>query len=154
MERNIKLTIELVPKTCWYSNVRDHVKSTEWDMLRKTTYKNAKYICEICGGKGPAHPVECHEIWKYDDQNKIQKLEGLIALRPSCHKVKHIGRTELIGKLDSAETHLCKVNKMTIDEMESYLFQIWEVWKERSKYQWKLDITVLKEYGINIESKR
>jgi hypothetical protein len=60
-----KLSIELVPQTCWFSNVRDHVDQKTWDILRKDTYKKANYKCEICGGVGSKHPVECHEIWDY-----------------------------------------------------------------------------------------
>ena len=30
-----KLTIELVPRTCFYSNVRSNLPDKEWDRLRK-----------------------------------------------------------------------------------------------------------------------
>ena len=59
----MKLTIELVPQTAWYSNVRSNVTKSEWDVLRKACYKAAGYKCEVCSGKGPKHPVECHEMW-------------------------------------------------------------------------------------------
>ena len=85
------LTIELVPSTCWFSNVRDHVSKSIWDKLRKATYRQSNYRCEICGDRGSKHPVECHEIWHYDDDKYIQTLTGLTALCPDCHRVKHIG---------------------------------------------------------------
>jgi len=56
-----------------------------------TDGKKAENLCETCGGCGPQYPVECHEIWNYDDTRLIQKLDGLIALCPDCHEVKHIG---------------------------------------------------------------
>ena len=65
------LTVKLVPSTCWFSNVRDHVAKSTWDKLRKTTYQQAHYQCEVCGGRGKRHPVECHEIWHYDDLKHI-----------------------------------------------------------------------------------
>ena len=71
----MKLTIELVPSTAWYSNVRSNVTSSQWDVLRKECYKNAGYKCEVCGGKGPKHPVECHEIWEYNDESFTQTLK-------------------------------------------------------------------------------
>ena len=61
--KKIKLTIELVPKTAWYKNVRSEVSKDRWDELRKECYRNANYKCEVCGGTGPKWPVECHEIW-------------------------------------------------------------------------------------------
>ena len=48
----MKLTIELVPKTSWYSNVRSNVSRSQWDKLRKKCYLNADYKCEVCGDTG------------------------------------------------------------------------------------------------------
>lgn len=91
MQNDPKLSVELIPMTSWYSNVRSNVTSKQWDIIRKDTYKKANYKCEICGGKGMTHSVECHEIWDYDEKTKLQKLVRFIALCPNCHKVKHIG---------------------------------------------------------------
>jgi hypothetical protein len=48
----MKLTIELVPKTSWYSNVRSNVSKDEWDKIKKKCYIKANYKCEICNGIG------------------------------------------------------------------------------------------------------
>jgi len=53
----MKLTIELVPKTCFFSNVRSEISATLWDILRKETYRKANYRCEICNGKGEKWPA-------------------------------------------------------------------------------------------------
>ena len=88
------LSIELIPSTCHFSNVRTTVKAKEWDKIRLMSYKSAGNKCEICGdtgkNQGYKHNVECHEIWEYDDKNHVQKLIGLISLCPTCHQVKHI----------------------------------------------------------------
>ena len=86
------LTVELVPHTCWFSNVRDHVDKETWNRLRQATYQKAGYVCEICGGRGSEWPVECHEIWHYDDKRHTQTLVGLMALCPSCHAVYRLIR--------------------------------------------------------------
>lgn len=82
----IKLSIELIPKTCHFSNVRTSIKKEEWDKIRFLSYENAKHKCEICGNNGLKqgfkHRIECHEIWHYDDTTKTQKLIGLISLCP------------------------------------------------------------------------
>ena len=106
-----RLQVELVPSTCWFSNVRDHVSKTDWDTLRKATYQKAGHVCEICGGRGPKWPVECHEIWHYDDESLTQTLKGLIALCPSCHETKHIGLAGLRGRVEIAKVHLGLVQK-------------------------------------------
>lgn len=75
----MKLSVELVPSTSWFKNLRSMLAPEEWDRLRRKTYREADYRCEICDGQGPDHPVECHEIWHYDDKQhglKIFTMEG------------------------------------------------------------------------------
>jgi 5-methylcytosine-specific restriction endonuclease McrA len=139
----MRLTIELVPSTAWYSNVRSNVTQQEWDVLRKECYKKAGYKCEICGGVGPKHPVECHEIWNYNDEDCTQTLDGLIALCPSCHEVKHIGLAQINGKFNEAVEHLSKVNGISVDDAKLYIEACFEIWSQRSQKEWKLDITIL-----------
>jgi hypothetical protein len=93
-----RLTIELVPKTSWYHNVHALTDELGWDRIRRQVYRQADYRCEICGGKGPEHPVECHEVWRYDDRTSVQMLVRMIALCPACHQVKHIGLANVHGR--------------------------------------------------------
>lgn len=144
----IKLTVELVPKTAWYSNVRSNVPKETWDELRREVYQKAGYVCEICGGVGKRHPVECHEVWEYDDETHMQKLTRMIALCPACHNVKHLGRAQAIGQYKVAMHHLCKTNKWTMEEARDYAVKVFNQWRERSRHQWKLDIRALNNYGI------
>ncbi|NJO94588.1 MAG: HNH endonuclease [Hydrococcus sp. RM1_1_31] len=149
-EDAIRLTIELVPQTCWFSNVRSEVSKQDWDKLKKITFANAKYQCEICGGRGKKWPVECHEKWHYDDKNKIQKLIGLIALCPACHEVKHMGLANIKGRADIAMQHLAKVNGWSREQTDEYVAQQFHIWEYRSRFQWTLDINWLSQLGIEI----
>ena len=142
----MKLTIELVPKTCWYSNVRSNVSKQEWDKIRKHCYALSGNRCEVCGGKGSKHPVECHEIWSYDDHNFIQKLEGLISLCPMCHKTKHVGLAQINGQLDMVAKHLAKVNGVKLRESYEYIDNSFKLWSDRSNFEWMIDITYLDNY--------
>jgi len=142
------LTIELVPSSTWYNNVRSAVTQAEWDKIRRDVYKRANYKCEICGGKGKRWPVECHEVWQYDDEANRQTLVRMIALCPSCHAVKHIGRTSATGDLESAIKHICKVNGWSRQDAKLYIEASFEVWASRSIKEWDVNIEALKEYGI------
>lgn len=144
------LTIELVPSTSWFSNVRSNVDRQTWDILRKLTYRQASYKCEVCGGRGDKHPVECHEIWHYDDSNYIQTLSGLTALCPSCHQVKHIGLARLQGKGEKAEAQLSKVNDWTTEQTDRYIDSAFDIWQSRSCHDWTLDLSWLDRYGIHL----
>ena len=145
-----KLTIELIPSTSWFNNVRAVVSKKQWDYLKSQVFSKAYHTCEICGGVGPKHPVECHEIWSFDNKKLVQKLEGMIALCPDCHMVKHIGLAEVRGLKIKALRHLMSVNKMTIKKAESYIEEAFKVWAERSQKTWTLDISHLEQYGIDV----
>lgn len=154
MPNQPRLTIELVPKAVWFSNVRSMVSRQDWDFLRRNSYKKASYLCEICGEVGNHHPVECHEIWEYDDNKHIQKLLGLISLCPLCHEVKHIGLASIRGRIDTVKRHLAKVNAWTEQEMNEYVAKQFDVWMARSLYEWKVDLMWLDEQGIKYKVDR
>lgn len=144
-QEEIKLTIELIPAQSWFDNVRSFLKKGEWDEIKKACYANAGHRCEVCGGRGRKHPVECHEIWRYDEVGKVQVLEGLIALCPSCHRVKHLGNTSRLGQraLFSAITHLKNVNGWNDEVAEAYIRFSFMQWHERSRHKWSVDLTWL-----------
>jgi hypothetical protein len=143
-----RLTVELVPETCWYSKVRSELSTTEWDLIRRHAYQAAGYRCETCAGHGPREPVHCHEVWHYNDHTLVQRLERMIALCPNCHEVKHIGHANTIGRGHRARTWLAKINHWTPDQVEAYLAQQGELWLKRSRHQWRLDITALARHGV------
>lgn len=143
----MKLEIELVPKPTWGWNVRSELSSSQWDKLRKITYSSANHKCEICGGVGSKHPVECHERWVYHESEgkNVQKLVGLIALCPKCHMVAHIGLSFKRGYAGVVLSHLRKVNGSTLSEVENQVRDAFLVWSRRSQLTWELDITWLQK---------
>lgn len=139
----MKLKIELVPSSSWFSNLRSLLPKSKWDTLRKDCYAKANYKCEICGGVGINHKVEAHEEWEYDRKTRTQKLVRLIALCPKCHKVKHIGLSQLNGEGGACLRHLCKVNGITLEEGRDLIDEAFIVFEERSQFKWDLDISYL-----------
>jgi len=142
----MRLTIELVPSSSWFSNVRSEVSKEEWDRIRKKCYQRANYRCEICGGKGPTHPVECHEEFHYDEYRGLQILIRLIALCPACHEVKHYGLATVNGRAKEAREHLMKINNMSEVDAHCYLKGVAEEWQLRNKIDWILDLSYLDTY--------
>lgn len=138
------LSIELVPKTAWFNNLRSYLSKTEWDEVRKRCYSRANHKCEICGGKGPKWPVECHEIWEY--KNNQVSLVDLISLCPDCHEVKHIGLAQIKGNFERALNHFIKVNRCSKQEALSHIENAFGVWRERNKTIWQLNVDYLKTY--------
>lgn len=144
MSKKGKLTIELVPSSSWYSNLRSELSNSDWDKIRKFIYKKNNYKCEICSGRGPKWPVECHEKWDY--KNGIQKLTYLYSLCPDCHMVKHIGLAKIKGNYYKALGHFMKVNNCTIAQAKKYIDIVFDKYHARSRQDWELDISYLDNY--------
>lgn len=145
-----KLSISLVPRTSWFTNLRSILPPKKWDELRKSVYLRANYRCEICQGQGSRHPVECHEKWAYNEETKIQRLTGLIALCPACHEVVHIGLAQLRGRYQQALHHLAKVNDWSLEKAERYVQLKFEVWQRRSESEWTVDVSWL-DHDVKID---
>lgn len=147
------LTIELVPKNCWFRNLRAVLLQEDWDRVRKQTYREAGYQCEVCGGRGEKWPVECHEVWEYEESGpeKIQKLVRLIALCPDCHHVKHWGYAHKQGKTQECFNHLEFVNGWSHEQAIAHVKEEFERWKRRSEIEWGFDISSLSRYGLDLE---
>ena len=141
----LKIHIDLVPKNCWFSNVRSQVSVADWDWLRRQAYKAAGHKCEVCGAKGR---LEAHEIWHYDDKKLIQKLHGITAVCKQCHELYHLGFTATQGKLPQALKRLAKVNSWTTEETKQYVDIVFEIWMDRSRKNWTLDLKLLDDCDI------
>ncbi len=138
----LKLTIDLVPKTCWYTNLRKLMRDSQWDKLRKKVYADAGHLCQICGTGGR---LNCHEIWQYDDERRVQKLTGFQALCNMCNFVKHFGMAGMLasqGKLDLAAViqHFLKVNGVSRELFEAHETEVIRIWRARSERQWQTDL--------------
>ena len=143
--KEYKLTIQLVPDSCWYSNLRSVLKPAMWDIVRKDAYSRADHKCVICGRK--VKRLEAHELWEYDEENCVQKLKDVIAVCHSCHSVIHIGRTALMGKEEDAERWFMKVNKCSYSDYKQALGKANEDHVRRNKIsEWKLDVSFLERY--------
>ena len=150
MERKTyKLDFEFVPEECWYSNLRSILTPADWDKVRKDAYARAGWRCCICGAKGK---LEAHEKWSYDDKKALQKLEDVLALCHNCHEVKHISRTQLMGRGDDAMYWFMKVNGCSQMEFHEALGVANAEYKQRNQVEgWITDCSWLQgKFGIEI----
>ena len=140
--KELKLSIELVPKTSWYDNLRNQIDRNDWEELRHNVFTEYEYRCGICFIEGR---LNCHEIWDYDDKQHIQKLVGFIALCDMCHHVKHIGLAGILakrGKLDYEKVieHFLKVNDCSRSIFTKHRREAFKQWQDRSSYEWQVDL--------------
>lgn len=148
-----RLEVEMVPRTCFYSNLRSNLPSKEWQKLRKIAIEKAGARCEICGSLNQGKSLECHEIWYYDELTYTQILTGVIALCRTCHSAKHLALARKMGWEDSARRQLMRVNRWTPSQLEQYIVEAFVLFEERSQHEWKLDVQLLTLWEIDIPAR-
>ena len=143
-----ELFIDLIPNTCWFTNVRYCTHSRDWDRLRDCVYSRVNNTCECCHNK--TNNIEVHERWHYDNDTKTQKLVRLVALCKMCHTTTHIGLAGIKGKGSEALEHLKKVRNFTHEEAIEHNKQAFQVWRERNTIKWNLDLSLLTNNNIKL----
>lgn len=147
------LYVDLVPTSAWFSNLRAELSPSEWKSCATYAAKRAGFCCEVCEGRGPKWPVECHERWAFDDVTGIQKLVRLEALCPDCHEATHIGLAQARGHYERAAGHLMRVNRWTAEELKVHLREAVAVFKSRSDRPWQLDASLLMSLPIRLSDR-
>ena len=144
-----KLDFEMVPEECWGYSLYHILPKEKWDIVRKDAYKRAGYQCRICGAKGK---LEAHEKWSYDEQKALQKLEDVLALCHACHEVKHVSRTQLVGRGMDAMEHFMRVNGCSQSDFHAALGEANAAYLRRNKIEgWTTDVSWLARLGINLK---
>ncbi len=141
MDRELKLTAELVPSSTWYRNLRTAVPRGTWDVIRRSIYRAHDYRCGICGAKTR---LNCHEVWAYDDESQVQRLSGFVALCDWCHHVKHLVHAAGLtseGKINYERViaHLMRVNGCDRETFEEHRERALEAYRRRSAEEWRVD---------------
>lgn len=147
------LFVDLVPTTCWFTNVRSSVAPGDWERLRRTILDRAGRRCEVCGhgeDRTTQRWLEAHERWAFDDHTGVQALRRLILLCTWCHRTTHMGLAELRGHGEEAFDHLCAVTGMNEEQAQDHIDDAYAVWRARNTREWTLDLRILTTAGIEL----
>lgn len=146
------LFVDLIPRSCWFTNARKCIHPSDWDRVRSYVYSRVQYHCEACGIDTRHSPtrIECHERWDYIYSQRVQKLVRLIALCKECHEATHMGLANIRDRGTEAKGHLMTVTGMNNEEADIHIGQAFSLWRDRSRETWKLDLSLLKNNGIMV----
>jgi Domain of unknown function (DUF5710)/Nuclease-related domain len=147
------LFVDLVPRSCWFTNVRSCVSQQDWERLRRPIVRRAGHRCEVCGAgedRVTRRWLDVHERWSYEDLTGVQALRRLIALCEPCHLVTHFGRANLTGRTEEAFAHLRAVTSMSEAAARAHVQAAQQVWIERSSRVWELDLSMLVDAGVEL----
>jgi hypothetical protein len=147
------LFVDLVPASCWFTNVRSCVDQRDWERLRRMVVERAGQRCEACGREralAEGRRLEVHERWLYDEATAVQVLRRLICLCSDCHTATHMGLAELKGIAAEAKAHLAAVNWWALDQVEEHVRAAFALWAQRSRIDWRLDLRILDAAGVAV----
>ena len=145
------LFVDLVPASCWFTNVRTCVAPADWDRVRRMVYRRAGDRCEACGRRRDPDAgirMEAHERWGFDDARRVQVLRRLICLCNDCHGATHFGLANVQGRSAQALAHLALVTGTSRELAEAHVDEAFSLWEQRSARTWDLDLSILTAAGV------
>lgn len=147
------LFVDLVPSSCWFTNVRSCISQADWERLRRMIIKRAGDRCEVCRvreDRDDERWLEAHERWDYDEANQVQVLKRIICLCTDCHRTTHYGFAMINGDSDWVFDFLMDITKMDATAANKHIDEAFKLWEERSKKVWELDLSILTDCDVEI----
>lgn len=147
------LFVDLVPSSCWFTNVRSCVTAADWDRIRRMVYGRAGHRCEACGAAPDREQnryMEAHERWHFDEDTHTQTLRRLICLCTDCHQATHFGFAEIRGLGEQAIGHLQSVNKWDRLQAHAHIDAAWDTWEARNQHDWELNLNILTDVDVAV----
>jgi len=89
-----------------------------------------------------------HELWDFDDEQRIQMLTGFKVVCEDCHNSIHMGRANKVGIGDAARQHLKKVNGWSDRQITNHLEKAQREWTSRIGIDYTLEVNWLIEQGL------
>ena len=139
------LTIELVPRTSWRRSLHKLLSRESWFELRNQ-FNASSGPCSICNEGTYDSALHLHEVWKYDDKKRVQKLVALQPICSTCHDVKHLGRAYRVGLGEKALEHLARINKWDAATTLEYVRKSFTKWDQRSRHRYELDVSYIDDF--------
>ncbi len=145
------LFVDLIPTSCWFTNVRTCVRPADWNRVKTLVVGRTGQRCEACGTAAErAHGLrsEAHERWSYDEASRVQTLRRLVCLCTRCHRATHFGFAEVTKQGPQAHAHLCAVNGWSTADADTHIASAARLWRARSAVAWSLDLSILAAAGV------
>jgi len=143
------LFVDLIPETSWYQNTRTILREESWERVRRMVYRRAGFQCEACHvQRADGARLEAHERWSY--KGGTQELRRLICLCSDCHTSTHFGLANIRGVAEQARQHLMTVTGMSDGQADAHIEAAFDVWRLRSRLNWRVDVSILKGMGLRL----
>lgn len=145
------LYIDLVPRSCWFTNVRSCVSKEDWNRISRGVRLRSGQ-CEVCNHKAVPQAGDCleaHERFLFVGCVQ-KKLVRLVCLCRRCHEATHYGLARIKGRETEAHEQLAKVNGWSMDSLDEHVCDAFSVWEKRSARRWDLDVSLIEGAGFAV----
>jgi hypothetical protein len=140
-----KLTVELVPKTCWWSNL--HTLADKATGIAFGGLSGARRITAARSAKASAFAIRSSATKCGSTMSRLAHRsfadDRALSRLPRGRAYGLCGKR---GRNKSARDHLAKVNGWTNDQVLAHVAEAFAIWRRRSKVSWKLDLSGLHPY--------
>jgi len=143
-----ELYVDILPKGSNIS-LRRLLSDNDFYRLRNLLVKRVAYRCEICGEEcisSERKYLEVCELFSFNFNTHVQRLERLIAICKPCYKT-----TKLLDK-DLALEHLMDINGLDKEDAKQHIFEAFDTWKTRSEIKWTVELSIITNSGLKIGS--
>ena len=121
-----------------------------WEALQAAALERAGGRCEVTGGARAA----AAEDWQFDDASAVLRLAGLRAVHADVYRVERLlaGGDEGRGQApDAGDVALLQaMNAWSGEDAAAYLAHAREVQRRRSERAWRLDLSLLRQHGVEL----
>lgn len=139
--------VDLIPETSWCASLANMLAPKSWEKLRNRALERAEG-CEDCGTR---ERLECHEMWRYDEETGVQRLEALRSVCCECHETYHLGLASVRGRYSAAFARLMLINRIEKYEASEFEAEIFDKFIRRSEIEWVLDLSLLAGTGLSLK---
>ena len=131
--------------------------------MRANVLQEQGLVCCTCGtAAAKSADLQAHEVWDYNDEERVALLTDVRLICKPCHAVEHFGNSYLRVKegslppdyLNTLAKHFCRVNAVSAAAFQSHLAEAMAIWKRRSRFRWTPDFGRFVELFPEIESGR
>lgn len=147
------LFVDLVPSSCWFTNIRSCVSQADWERIRRMIIKRAGERCEVCGvgeDREDERWLEAHERWDYNEATQVQTLKRIICLCTDCHRTTHYGFAMINGDSHWVFDYLMEIRKIDATAANQHIKEAFELWEKRSEKVWALDLSILTDCDVEV----
>lgn len=129
----LRLAVEPIPAGSRRASLANLMPRGQWDHLRRSVYRKARYRCQICGREGRLY---CHEIWQYNEETAYQFLRGFEALCRDCHDTRHLFFISDARRRAILFRHFLTVNRVTREQGIQHLVDVYRQQQKLNQRKW------------------